>query len=126
VSARRIVLLYGSRSWRHPDPIAAVVAELEQTAIVLNGGAPGADRMGALAAKRRGLHVATMPALWDYYRRPGGKNPAGPIRNRAMAAFPLAHAWGFRASGLSDGTDDMTGVLHALGVPVELVHEEEL
>jgi hypothetical protein len=118
-----IVLLYGSRGWRWRPPIAAVVAELPEGTVVLAGGAPGADRMAALEAQHRGLHVATMPALWKRYGR-----RAGPLRNRAMASLPLARAYGFRAPGASPGTDDMTEVLRARGVPTELYHhrEEEL
>lgn len=118
----RLVLFYGSRTWRWPGPIAEALDDLEPGDVVLNGGAPGADRMSALAAERRGIHVATVRALWDYYgrRHRGGKNPAGPLRNRAMAVFPIAYANAFRVPGRSPGTDDMTRVLSDLGVPVTI------
>lgn len=47
--------------------------------ILIQGGAPGADRMAMTWAMARGVHFATVPALWDTHG-----NGAGPKRNAVM------------------------------------------
>jgi hypothetical protein len=47
--------------------------------MIIHGGAKGADFMAGCWAERRGVHCATVPALWHVH----GK-AAGMIRNRAM------------------------------------------
>lgn len=47
--------------------------------ILIHGDAQGADTLAMMWAKRRGIHYASVPALWDAL----GK-AAGPRRNEAM------------------------------------------
>lgn len=47
---------------------------------LINGDAPGLDRMADAWAVARGVQPVRLPALWNYY-----KNAAGPIRNQYMA-----------------------------------------
>jgi hypothetical protein len=106
------VLIYGSRTWRDPEPIRAFVASLPADCTVIHGGAPGADTLAHHAATARGLHVEVYPADWQRYGR-----RAGPIRNEEMAASGLTRARGFRMPGASPGSDDMTRRLVAACIP---------
>lgn len=47
--------------------------------ILINGGATGADLLAKNWADSRGIHHATVPALWKHFDR-----SAGPKRNSAM------------------------------------------
>jgi hypothetical protein len=74
-----VVLFCGSRNWTDRDQIRLDIEWLPDDAVVVEGGARGAGRIAREEALRRGLHVATVPALWDRY----GKS-AGYRRNAAM------------------------------------------
>ena len=78
---RERVLIYGSRTWRDPEPIQAFVTSLPDDAVVIHGGAAGADRLAGEAARARGLTVEVYWADWATH----GK-AAGPIRNAVMGA----------------------------------------
>jgi len=112
------VLIYGSRTWLNHAPIRAFADSLPSDATVVTGGAAGADHIGFLAAKARGLHCEVYPADWKTYGR-----RAGPIRNQEMLDHGLTRARGFRCSGESRGTDDMTRRLEAAGIPHEVVQQ---
>lgn len=57
-----------------------VLALLPDDAIIVHGGAPGADRMAGSLARKLGLQGPIVyPAQWDRYG-----DQAGPIRNRLM------------------------------------------
>lgn len=107
------VVVYGSRTWRDPAPIRAYIDSLPPTAVVITGGAWGADRIAHLAAQARGLATEVYPADWDRHGR-----RAGPLRNQQMLDSGVTEARGFRMPGLSNGTDDMTLRLVAAGVPL--------
>lgn len=121
----RRVLVYGSRTWRNPAPIAAYIAGLPAGTVVVHGGQVsydpelrcyyGADYLAHLAAVARGYRVEVHLAAWDRGRI------AGPLRNREMVASGLAEACGYRMPGASPGTDDMTRQLAAAGVPYRVV-----
>lgn len=51
---------------------------------VIEGGAPGADKLAGEWAKENGHPLIVVPANWDYYG-----NSAGTIRNKWMADFCL-------------------------------------
>lgn len=74
-----VVLFCGSRGWTDREAIRRDIEALPDNAVVVEGGARGADRIAREEALRRGLHVATVDALWDLY----GKS-AGYKRNAAM------------------------------------------
>lgn len=119
------VLIYGSRTWRDPEPIKAFVDSLPVGTVVVHGAQRsrdpktgelyGADYFADLFAGKRGLDVEPHPAKWGSYGR-----RAGPIRNEEMAHANLTQARGFRSVGESRGTDDMTRRLEAAGVPHEV------
>lgn len=118
------ILIYGSRTWRDPEPIRAFVATLPADAVVIHGAQKswdketktwyGVDYFADRFARERGLTVEAHPANWTVFGR-----RAGPMRNSEMAAADLTRARGWRMEGESRGTDDMFEKLNASGVPNE-------
>lgn len=78
--------------------------------VLIQGGCKGADVRAAEWAKRNGIHVATVSALWDLY---GLK--AGPKRNEAMLFLRPEYVVAFPGG---KGTADMVRRAESLGVPV--------
>lgn len=95
----RVVLFSGSRRWGDPAPVCRDLDSLPPGSLVIEGGAPGLDTIVRAEAPKRGLHVATVRALWDYFEK-----PAGYRRNEAMLmlqpeelfAYPLGSSPGTR------------------------------
>lgn len=95
------------------DTLTEIHAETPISAVI-EGGAPGADRLGRYWAQMRGIKVVTVPALWSEHGR-----YAGPIRNTRMVrefapdlvvAFPGGR-----------GTEDMVRQADQFAVPVKRV-----
>jgi hypothetical protein len=94
-----VVLFSGSRKWTDRARVRRDLEGLPAGSLVIEGGAGGLDKIVREEARRLGLHVATVDALWKLY----GK-PAGYRRNEAMAmlqpdflyAYPLADSIGTR------------------------------
>jgi len=112
------ILICGSRKWTDAEHIAKRVSELPHPAVGIQGGAAGADTIAMIAACRRGLHVATVKALWETYRK-----SAGPRRNSAMLDLEphLVIAFSVHTFGTpTGGTANV--IMQALerGIPVEL------
>lgn len=112
----------GSRKWKDAGAILTRLVELEpQLAVVIEGGAPGADRIAgkwASRARKRGVAWVRFPADWDRY----GKK-AGPVRNAQMVTYLLQAAelgWEPRLLafplGASPGTRNMIEQCKAAGV----------
>jgi len=85
---------------------------------VVNGGAPGADSLGAAWAHAKGIEVKTYKAQWARF----GKG-AGPIRNQQMLdeekpdyALVLYHD-----PHSSKGTNDMQKRLDEASVPYKMI-----
>lgn len=111
------VLVTGSRRW---TDAAAVERELVfcRPGVVIAGGAPGADRLAAQIARRRGVEVQEYLADW---RRHGRR--AGVLRNLDMLREgdpSCVLAFHDDLSG-SRGTAHMCGAALAAGLPVRLV-----
>lgn len=116
ISTPERVLIYGSRSWTDSDAIGAVVSTLPQGAVVIHGGARGADQIAGMWARSHGLREEVYLADWAKYAR-----SAGPRRNQQMLDDGKpTRAYGFRSAGESRGTDDMTRRLQAAGIPHEV------
>jgi hypothetical protein len=102
--AARVVLFSGSRHWKDRQRVIRDLRALPQGSLVIEGGAPGLDTIVRKEAPKLGLHVATVPALWELLDK-----PAGYRRNEVMAmlqpdellAYPL---------GESPGTRHMIGI----------------
>lgn len=117
------LLIFGSREGVPPAVVRAYVASLPPDTTVITGGARGVDWVAAWAALDRWSRgelagVEIYPAMWDVY----GKG-AGPERNARMA-WLCDEGMGFRAAGVSRGTDDMKTRLMLLGKPVRVKHAE--
>lgn len=114
------VLVCGSRYWTRRHYLFGVLDSLHeemQFTVVIEGEAPGADRMAALWARRHDVAVAAYPADWAEHGR-----AAGPIRNRRMLAEgkpDLVVAFHERISA-SKGTIDMMRQAGKAGVKVML------
>ena len=84
---------------------------------IVSGGAPGVDALGERYAEAHGLALRVFDADWKQY----GK-AAGPIRNRAMAAF--ADALIAFPLGVSRGTWNMIAAAQGLGLSVTVIKED--
>lgn len=73
------MLICGSRRYQNAAAIERYVKSLPAGTVVIHGGAPGADTLAGLYAKRHGLAVKVFPADWSRYGR-----GAGMVRNRQM------------------------------------------
>jgi hypothetical protein len=118
----RRVLFFGDRDWANAVPIGQALSEEVLKAggaehlLVIAGGARGADSIAETIAKRSGIHVARVDALWDSYGR-----AAGPIRNGVMKALEPDYAHGFHSDiENSKGTKNMRDQLRKAGVPFEI------
>jgi hypothetical protein len=77
VSAR--VLVCGSRGWTRRDAILHALQAFPQGALVIHGGAKGADTLAGEVAAELGFAVKVYAADWAKHGR-----KAGPIRNQQM------------------------------------------
>jgi YspA, cpYpsA-related SLOG family len=111
VSAAPVVLFCGSREWTDRDRIRRDLESLSERSVVIEGGARGADRIAREEAHRLGLHVATVPALWDHYGR-----SAGFRRNEAMARLEPDFVHAYPLGG--PGTAQMIELAEAECIPV--------
>jgi hypothetical protein len=85
--------------------------------VVICGAASGVDSQVIGHARARGIHCAEMYAIWDFYR-----DPAGPIRNRAMMTLQPTHGIVFDRG--TPGSMDMLSLLEKANVPVLRVTPE--
>lgn len=103
------VLVTGGRSFEEWSKVQRLLSEVKPT-VVIQGGAPGADRLAAKWADINGIPLVTYPALWKQGKK------AGPIRNAFMLAdsrpdLVIAFPGG-------SGTADMVSRAEAAGIPV--------
>jgi len=80
---------------------------------VVSGGAAGADTLGELWARHRGIPVKVFRARWEKYGR-----KAGPLRNQEMADY--AQALVALPGPGSKGTHDMIQRARAKGLHVHV------
>lgn len=103
-------------SWLDGHAILTVLKKLRElniplpTTTIINGGARGADTIGALLGEALGCLVETHIAEWDKY---GWK--AGPIRNLRMLKSGIDMAIALPGG---KGTSHMRSLLEKEGVPV--------
>lgn len=85
--------------------------------VLINGMAPGADRMAARWAMERGIPRHHFPPHWNRYGR-----GAGMIRNRAMLerGKPDMVIAFHRSFNTSKGTKHMVLIARAAGVPTDV------
>lgn len=115
---KRIVIC-GARDWTN---VAAIEARImfhkcitHRTAII-EGGAPGADRIAGDLAKRLGLPHIRVEANWLFY-----KKAAGPRRNRWMLDLEPDMVLAFHSDiESSKGTKDCITEAYRRKIPYEL------
>jgi hypothetical protein len=105
-AAPEVAVFCGSREWSDRDPIRRDLESLPPDSVVIEGGARGADRIAREEAQALGIHVATVPALWDFY----GKG-AGYRRNEAMARMRPDFVYAYNLG--TGGTEQMIRVAEA-------------
>jgi hypothetical protein len=126
------LLVCGSRGWHDEEAIETALRYFQTLAkdvlaeefVLIHGHArSGADALADRIGRRLGLRVGQdlirVPADWSRY----GK-AAGPIRNQQMLdeQHPDVVA-AFRATGKSNGTDDMVRRSEKAGLPVHVIRE---
>jgi hypothetical protein len=115
------VLICGSRDWqdhaRIRADLAAVQASRGPIALVITGGARGADLAGHTAARTLGIPTTEYRADWDRHR-----TAAGPIRNQRMLdeGRPVL-VLAYRTHPDSRGTNDMIRRARVAGVETIVV-----
>ena len=110
------VLVCGDREW---TDLAPITRELKRCrpAVVIHGGARGADTLAGTAARILKMQVEVFPADWERY----GK-AAGPMRNQQMldeGKPDLVLAFHEHLEK-SKGTKDMIRRAEKAGVPFEI------
>ena len=110
------VLVCGSRDWQDA---AAIKRELDrlQPALIVSGGAPGADTLAAEYARAAHIELLEIPAKWKRFGR-----AAGPLRNAEMlrAGQPELVLAFHEDLPASRGTKDMVARAERAGIPVKL------
>lgn len=116
------VLVTGSRTWTDMDVIRraldAIGEDFPPPYYLVEGDAPGADRMTALAALDNGWKVERHPANWDKH----GK-AAGFLRNREMVETGADVCLAF-VKAKSKGAMMTVGLARQAGIPVRMYEED--
>lgn len=114
--------MFGDRNYAHRSAIRRELRKLirkqgTKNLLIIEGGAPGADRMVKNECKMQDVHCATVDALWDTRHR-----SAGPQRNAVMLALDPDEGVGFHEDiENSKGTKDMYNKLLNAGIKVKIV-----
>lgn len=114
------VIIAGSRHFHDYQLVEDTIKRLElEIDEVVYGGAPGADYLGLLWARKHKVKVKTFLAEWSVY---GGA--AGPLRNKQMAEYGdyLLAFW----DGKSPGTRSMINEMKKKGKHGEVIYVNSL
>ena len=114
--AELVLLVCGGRRFPHKDQLFRVLDAVHAetpVGILVQGKAPGADTLAEEWAASRGVHCASVPALWDVH-----KLAAGPKRNKAMRLLRPDRVIAFPGDR---GTEHMCRIAAAAGIPVQRV-----
>lgn len=106
-------LVCGGRDYTNKAHVCSVLSAIHAKrgiSILIHGAAPGADTLAGEWAMERGIHAASVPALWDRYGP-----AAGPKRNEAML---LLKPDGLVAFPGGRGTDGMVRLAKNAGITV--------
>jgi len=111
------VLICGDRNWTDEKLIEDYILSLEAGSVIIQGEAPGADKIAKRLGKKHGYEVKGFEADWGRYGR-----AAGPIRNKRMVVEgvpDLVVAFHDDVSR-SKGTKDMIKTAEGFGVPYQI------
>lgn len=114
----RRVLICGSREWRDIGPIDAMVSQLAP-ALIIAGGARGADSLAQLVAQRRRIPFQLFRARWSVYGLLAGR-----IRNQQMLVLGKPDIVVAFWNSKSTGTADMIARARRAGVSVIVVRPQ--
>jgi hypothetical protein len=112
------VLVCGSRSWRDKEAIARRLKSLPADAMIVTGGALGADQLADDVARDLGLERVIIPANWNRHGR-----QAGILRNLRMLDTRPELVLAFW-NGDSPGTKHTIGEARKRGIRVEVIQVE--
>jgi len=111
------VVVCGCRNWKWFEIIYERLAKLPSNALIIEGGASGADRQARNAALEIGLEVVEFPAAWKKY----GK-AAGPTRNIKMLDTKPSLVIAFHNDiENSKGTKHTVAEARKRGIEVEII-----
>ena len=111
------VIISGDRNWNDWQTIHDRLKTLPKNALIIHGGARGADLIADNIAKKLGLETKEYKADWDRF----GK-AAGPIRNSAMLEEEPDIVIAFHANiNESKGTKDMLNQARKKHIVVQLI-----
>ncbi len=111
------VLLCGSRRWTDVERIRAVLGNLPKDAVIVHGGAAGAEAIADREARALGLQVEVFsPDTERFGRR------AAMLRDREMLAGGVERVIAFRMNGISVDTDRVLLLAVRAGVDVTVHH----
>ena len=113
------VLVCGSRDWWDRARIDKRLDELPISAMIIQGGARGADNCAALYATDHGMPLVIVPANWEKF----GKR-AGFLRNNWMLDLAPDLVIAFHKNN-SPGTQSTITEARRRGIPVEIIIERE-
>lgn len=108
-----IVLACGGRDYADQKTVDTVLDALNMggsVELLIEGGAAGADRLAREWARKKGIHVATVNAMWEKH----GPS-AGPKRNAAMLLLNPTQLVAFPGG---TGTASMIRLATAKGVAI--------
>ncbi|TXH09756.1 MAG: DUF2493 domain-containing protein [Spirochaetes bacterium] len=109
------VIIAGSRKWKDISAIRGLIIEFEfdhpKISEIVSGGADGADLIGEMLAREKGIPIKRFLPDWGRYGR-----AAGPMRNEQMAQYAeaLLLAW----DGISAGSLSMLKSAQRHNLPV--------
>lgn len=109
------VLCCGSRDFKNVRMVVDRLYKLPKDSTIIEGDAPGADRLCRLTALQIGLNVESYPAEWDKH----GKR-AGMYRNTDMLYKDIDLVLAFRSRLNSRGTNDTLYKAKMMGIPAEI------
>ena len=118
------ILGFGSREWHDEGIIYRVLSKLPKDTILVNGYAPGADRIADSLGRKLGFDVRPYPADWD------SLGPAaGPVRNAEMLTkehpdpqgIHIDKGFGFSTGRKNKGTHDMSEKLWVAAIRFEIL-----
>jgi len=106
------VLVTGGRDYSNFKDFEAAMVLLPFTPeLIIHGGARGADSLADAWAKKHGIFIIRMDALWDSHAK-----GAGPKRNEAMLKYGQPQYCVALPGG--NGTADMIRRCEKVGIPV--------
>lgn len=111
------ILVCGDRHYSRASFIRARLNRIPRLAVIIHGGAKGADTLAGEIAKELGFTVVPIYAEWDKYGR-----IAGPIRNRKMLDLKPELVIAFHDDiENSKGTKDCVQEAKRRGISVEVI-----